>query len=128
MGSILMTAILTLPALALLIIPLYDESGAVDSRNGLAGLRTRQTLASREAWDAAHAWAKAPMRRLALLMVMVVAVSVVAELVLGPPDAAEAAVVTGQALLLVGGLLVICRQANRVAAETNSRIAADRPS
>lgn len=45
MGPLLITAILALPALALALVPFHDETGATDTRNGLAGLRTRETLA-----------------------------------------------------------------------------------
>lgn len=44
MGPVLVTSLLTLPALAVLLIPFDDESG---TRNQLSGARTRQTLASR---------------------------------------------------------------------------------
>ncbi len=124
MGPILMTAILTLPALAVLLIPFHDESGAADTRNSLAGLRTRETLASPEAWNAAHAWARAPMRRLALIMAGVLAAAVAAEAALGLPEPAGVAVVLAQALLLVGGLLLIARRAHLVAARVNRERAA----
>ncbi|MGW0482393.1 SdpI family protein [Nonomuraea sp. NPDC003214] len=123
MGPVLMTAILTLPALALLLVPFHDESGATDSRNGLAGLRTRETLASREAWDAAHAWARGPMRGLALVMAGVLAAAVAAEAALDLPEPAGVAFVLAQALLLVGGLALIGRRAHLVAARVNRELA-----
>ncbi|MEV4219655.1 SdpI family protein [Nonomuraea sp. NPDC049725] len=123
MGPVLMTAILTLPALALLLVPFHDESGAADSRNGLAGLRTRETLASREAWDAAHAWARGPMRGLALVMAGVLAAAVAAEAALDLPEPAGMAFALAQALLLVGGLALIGRRAHLVAARVNRELA-----
>ncbi|MFC4113821.1 SdpI family protein [Nonomuraea zeae] len=63
MSPLIVTSILTVPGLLLLLIPAHDESGAFDTRNGVVGIRTRQTMASREAWDAAHSWARMPMRR-----------------------------------------------------------------
>lgn len=123
MGPIIMNAILTVPALALLLIPFHDESGAVDSRNGLAGLRTRETLASRGAWDAAHAWAKRPMRGLAAAMAGVLGASVVAEQAFGLPASVQVGAVLLQAGLLVGGLVVIGLGAHRVAARVNRELA-----
>ncbi|MFG1944615.1 SdpI family protein [Nonomuraea sp. NPDC048826] len=123
MGPILITAILTAPVLLLLLIPFHDESGAVDSRNGLAGLRTRETLASREAWDAAHTWAKAPLRRLAAVMAGVLVVSAGVELVVGLPEGVQVAVVIGQAGLLVGGLSLVGWRAHRLAARVNHELA-----
>ncbi|MGI5270736.1 SdpI family protein [Nonomuraea sp. CA-218870] len=137
MGPILMSAILTAPVLPLLLIPFHDESGAVDGRNGLAGTRTRETLASREAWDAAHAWARAPMRRPAGAIGGVLVVCAGAALALGLPEGAQPAVVAAQAGLLVGGLLVggllvggllmggltlIGRRADRVAARVEREL------
>ncbi|GAA4517052.1 MULTISPECIES: SdpI family protein [Nonomuraea] len=123
MGPILINAILTAPALALLLIPFHDESGAVDSRNGLAGLRTRETLASREAWDAAHTWAKVPMRMLAAAMAGVLVVSAAAELAVGLPEGVQVATILAQAGLLIGGLGLIGWRAHRVAARVNRELA-----
>ncbi|MEV0754070.1 SdpI family protein [Streptosporangium sp. NPDC050280] len=128
MDPVIMTSVLTLPALALLLIPFHDESGATDTRNQLAGLRTRQTLASREAWNAAHAWARAPMRRLAAAVGLVLAASVVAAALFDLPEAVGYAIIALQFTLLVGGLLLIGRRASRIAAEVNSRGEATPPS
>ncbi|MDA0634103.1 SdpI family protein [Nonomuraea sp. MCN248] len=123
MGPILISAILTVPVLLLLLIPFHDESGNVDGRNGLAGLRTRETLASRAAWDAAHAWARAPMRRLAGAVAGVLVVSAGAESAFGLAEGVQVAAVVAQAGLLVGGLTLIGWRANRVAARVNRELA-----
>ncbi|MER6949561.1 SdpI family protein [Nonomuraea sp. NPDC000554] len=116
-----MTSLLALPALALLLIPFHDESGAVDTRNRLLGLRTRHTLASREAWDAAHAWLRRPLRRLAVVMAAVLVGSIVGEMAFGLPEALALTVAASQAVLFVGGILLIGWRANKVAAQVNQR-------
>ncbi|MFI7615882.1 hypothetical protein ACIBP6_32155 [Nonomuraea terrae] len=123
MGPVFMTSLLSLPAVALLLISFHDESGTVDTRNKLSGFRTRHTLASREAWDAAHAWLKRPLRRLAGAMAAVLVASVAADVGLDLPGAAEYLIISGQFTLLVGGLLLIGRRADRVAAEVNRQLA-----
>ncbi|MEU8378226.1 SdpI family protein [Streptosporangium sp. NPDC048865] len=127
MEPVIIASVLTLPALALLLIPFHDESGATDTRDHLAGLRTRQTLASREAWNAAHAWARAPMRRLAAAVGLLLAASVAAGLLLDLPEAAVYAILALQFTVLVGGLFLIVRRADRVAAEVNGRDTAPPP-
>lgn len=124
MGPILITSILTLPTLLLLaFVPFYDETGAFDSRNGMAGLRTKETLASREAWDAAHAWAKVPMRRLVLVMAGVLGVSIAAEFAFGLSEIVQGAVVLAQAAIFMTGLGVIGWRAHKVAARVNRELA-----
>src|SRR5690606_25286737 len=124
MGPILSTSILTLPTLLLLaFVPFYDETGSFDSRNGMAGLRTQETLASREAWDAAHAWAKVPMRRLVLVMAGVLGVSIAAEFAFGLSEVAQGAVVLAQAAIFMTGLGVIGWRAHKVAARVNRELA-----
>ncbi|MEU4539143.1 SdpI family protein [Streptosporangium sp. NPDC023825] len=121
MEPVIVASVLTLPALALLLIPFHDESGAADTRNHLAGFRTRQTLASREAWNAAHTWARAPMRRLAAALGLVLAASIAAGVLLDLPEAAGYAILALQFTLLIGGLSLIGLRADRIAAEVNGR-------
>jgi hypothetical protein len=123
MGPILITSLLTVPALAVLLVSFNDESGAVDTRNRLSGLRTRETLASREAWDAAHTALRRPMRRLAVVMAAVLVLSIVGELAFDLPQALTLTIVLSQAALLVGGVMSISWRANQVAARVNQRIA-----
>lgn len=122
MGPILLSSILTLPVLAILLIPSYDKTGKTDSRTRLAGLRTSQTLASREAWDAAHAWARRPLRRLVVATAVVLALAVTAELTLPLSEAATAALLLGEFLFLFVGVMVITWRAHRVAADVNRRL------
>lgn len=116
-----MTSLLALPTLALLLIPFHEESGAVDTRNRLSGLRTRHTLASREAWDAAHAWLRRPLRRLAVVVAAVLVVSIASEMAFGLPEALALTIAASQAVLFVGGILLIGWRANKVAAQVNQR-------
>ncbi|MDF2709363.1 MAG: hypothetical protein K0R62_5015 [Nonomuraea muscovyensis] len=123
MGSVLVTSLLTLPALALLLIPFHDESGAVDTRNRLFGLRTRQTLASREAWDTAHTWMRRPVRRLAGAMTSVLVVSIASETAFDLSEVVSLTIVMSQLALFVGGLLLISWRADKVAAQVNLQMA-----
>ncbi|WP_194244008.1 SdpI family protein [Nonomuraea phyllanthi] len=107
----------------MLLIPFHDESGKVDTRNQLSGLRTRQTLASREAWNAAHTSMRRPMRRLAGVMVAVLVVSIAGEIAFDLREVLLVTIPVSQAALLIGGLLLICWRANRVAAQVNQRMA-----
>lgn len=122
MGPVSVVSLLSLPVIAVLLISFHDESGAVDTRNRLSGLRTRETLASREAWDAAHAWMRRPMRILAAVLAVAAGLSVAADLVLDLPEAAVLPICLPQTALLIGGLLFVCRRADRVAAQVNERI------
>ncbi|RJL35849.1 SdpI family protein [Bailinhaonella thermotolerans] len=123
MSPVFVVSLLTLPMLALLLIPFHDESGAVDTRNRLAGMRTRQTLASREAWDAAHAWLRRPLRRLAGVTAALLAVSVAGEMAFDLPGAVAAAIAVGLPAVLVGGLMLIARRADQIAARVNRQMA-----
>ncbi|MFG3439633.1 SdpI family protein [Nonomuraea sp. NPDC047897] len=121
MGPVLMTSLLTLPVLALLLISFHDTSGVVDTRNRLSGLRTRHTLASREAWDAAHTWLRRPLRRLAVVMTAVLIVCGVAETAFELPEPLAVTIAVSLPVVLVGGLVLIARRADQVAARVNRR-------
>lgn len=122
-GPVFVTSLLTLPLLALLLIPFHDESSVIDTRNRLSGFRTRETLASREAWDAAHAWIRRPLRRLAGVSATVIGASMISDIVFPLPEVLEFAMIGTQLTVFIGGVLLIGRRANRVAAEVNRRAA-----
>ncbi|MCA2190721.1 SdpI family protein [Nonomuraea cavernae] len=119
MGPVLVTSLTMLPSLALLLIAFHDESGTVDTRNRLSGLRTRETLASPEAWNAAHTWMRRPLRRLAGALAVVIGAAVISDTAFTLPEALEFAIIGAQLTILIGGLLLICRRANRVATQVN---------
>ncbi|MEV0591483.1 SdpI family protein [Nonomuraea cavernae] len=122
MGPVFVTSLLMLPSLALVLIPFHDESGAVDTRNRLSGFRTRETLASPEAWNAAHTWARRPLRRLAGVMATVIGASVISDVAFTLPEAVEFVIIGIQLMILVVGVLLICWRANRVAAQVNRQM------
>jgi hypothetical protein len=123
MGPVFVTSLLTLPSLALLLIPFHDASSVVDTRNSLVGFRTRETLSSREAWDAAHAWIRRPLKLLAGVLAAVTVVSVISDIAFTLPGALEIAIIATQLTLFISGVLLIGRRANRVAAEVNRQAA-----
>ncbi|MER5423410.1 SdpI family protein [Streptosporangium roseum] len=123
MGPVFVTSLLTLPLLALLLIPFHDGSSAIDTRNRLSGFRTRETLASREAWDAAHAWIRQPLQRLAGVLATVIGASMISDIVFPLPEALEFAIIATQLTVFAGGVLLIGWRANRVAAEVNRQAA-----
>lgn len=118
----MLSSILTLPVLAIFLIPAHDKTGKTDTRSRLAGLRTSQTLASREAWDAAHAWARKPLLRLSITTAVILILASVAELTLPLPAAVTITLLLGEILFLFIGVMMITWRAHRIAAEVNRRL------
>ncbi|MEU8245474.1 hypothetical protein [Nonomuraea sp. NPDC048916] len=86
--------------------------------------RTRETLASRESWDAAHTWMRRPLRRMAGALAAVIGASMISDIVFDLSEVVEVAMIATQLTILIGGLLLIGWRAHRVAAEVNRQAAA----